>query len=487
MGQTLLPDSIQKRFTNVLQDSNYINQLNTLATSYLKINPNASRQIAAHVTELSPRLKYTRGYARALTILGNSYWYEGVYEFAQNYYLLAARQYQVIVDSIGLSQVYNNIGEVNKRLGENKKALEYLQRSIEFQTSDSLRAMTLYNIGELYVTIDQPEKATPYLNESIGIARSRNDERVIAYNYWSMARMREMQGRDREAFDYFRKAEELWIKLGETRSLIQTYQDMARALRQRDQLEEALTYLTKASTLATRIHVPDLRINTYLEYFKLDSARGNYKKAVYYLSRHNTLKDSVYDLLKAEQIARVQAIYETDLHERENQALRVEKKIKEAQLVSQNLLIIAVSFGFLVAGILVWMLIRQRKKILTANHDLKEKNEEINTQKNAIELQAAALVKLNEALQELNRSLEDRIDERSRQLVIQNQKLSEYAFFNAHKLRAPVASILGLINLIQTAEPHEQNTIIAHLKTCGDQLDSIIRNVSRELEDGMIP
>lgn len=487
IAQALLPDSIQRRFSGTLQDSNYVDQLNSLATSYLKTNPNASRQIVAHVAEISPKLKYTRGYARALTVMGNSYWYEGVYEFAQNYYLLAARQYQMIKDSIGLSQVYNNIGEVNKRLGENKKALEYLLRSLEFKKGDSTRAITLYNIGELYITLRQYEKANAYINESLNLAQYRNDERVIAYDYWSIARIEEKQGRHDEAFEYFHKAESLWVKLGETRSLIQTYQDMSRAYRLRGMHEEALVYLNKSAELATRIQVPDLRINTYLEYFKLDSAKGNFKRALYYLSRHNTLKDSVYNLLKIEQIARVQAVYETELHERENQELRVEKKIKDAQLVSQNMLIIAVSFGFLVAGILVWMLIRQRKKILNVNKDLKEKNEEVITQKNAIELQAAALVKLNEALQELNRSLEDRIDERSRQLLIQNQKLSEYAFFNAHKLRAPVASILGLINLVQTSEPHEHATIIAHLKTCGDQLDAIIRNISRELESGMIP
>ena len=61
--------------------------------------------------------------------------------------------------------------------------------------------------------------------------------------------------------------------------------------------------------------------------------------------RHNTLKDSVYNLVKAEQIARVQTIYETEMRERENRELKIEKTLKEAQIESQHVLIIVVSIG----------------------------------------------------------------------------------------------------------------------------------------------
>lgn len=482
----LLPDSLAHRFAGVKQDSNFVNHLNSLATHYLKTNPSVSRRIASFVVNLSSDLKFTRGYARGLTILGNSYWYEGTYEFAQNYYLLAARQYNDIGDSTGLSQVYNNIGEVNKRLGEYKLALDYLLRSLALKKSDSTRAITLYNVGELHIATGDYEKANDYIKESLVLALQRNDERVVAYDYWSGGRIKAKQGFDEESFKYFKLAESLWIKLGETRSLIQTYQDMAIACRKRDKLDLAGEYLDKASVLANRIEVPDLRITTYLEHFKLDSTRGNYERALYYLSRHNALKDSVYNLLKVEQIARVQAIYETEIHERENRELRIERELKEAQLRSQKAQLVAGFIGLVVSAVLVSILIFQRRKILKANRDLKGKNEEINIQKNAIEKQAAALLTLNETLQELNKSLEERIEERSRQLFLQNQKLSEYTFINAHKLRAPVASILGLIQLIDQAAPNERDTIVGHLRTCADQLDLVIRGISHDLEAAMV-
>ncbi len=236
-------------------------------------------------------------------------------------------------------------------------------------------------------------------------------------------------------------------------------------------------------------HYEELPICAYprrCERFEIDSTRGDFKQAIYYLARYNSLKDSVYNLLKAEQIARVQTIYENEFKERENQQLRIERTLKDEELRSKEGLLTVISIGLFIVGILAWILFRQRRQILKVNKKLQERNEEIHNQKEAIEMQATALLKLNEELQELNKTLEHRIEERSSQLLLQNQKLTEYTFVNAHKLRAPVASILGLINLMQQVTPEERETIVTLMKTCGEQLDNIIREISRNLETAII-
>lgn len=486
LAQHVLPDSVARRFANAPRDSVYIQQLNSLATSYLKTDPGSSRNIAAYAANLAPKIKFPRGYARALTVMGNSYWYEGIYEYAQNYYMLAAREYLALRDSIGLSQVYNNIGEVNKRLGEYPKALDYLLRSLDYKKNDSTRALTLYNIAELYMNLGDFTKAQQYIEQSLPMAISENDERVIAYNEWTIARMRIKLGAYDEARKYLTAAEKRWARLGETRSRIQTCQDLAILERKDGNLDAAEEYLEKTLQLSRQLRVPDLRVNTLAEYARIDSARGNYRRALEMFMASVTLKDSVYNLLKADQIARVQAIYENERHEQENLQLRNETALKEAQLATQHVLIIAITVGLGIASVLMYFLIRQRRKILEVNRDLKEKNEEIHEQKQAIEKQAIDLRTLNDRLQDLNRSLEERIDERTQQLRLQNQRLAEYAFINAHKLRAPVASILGLISLLEQADQGEQEEILRHLKTCGLRLDDTIHEIGRDLEGAMV-
>jgi tetratricopeptide (TPR) repeat protein len=472
-SQPSLPDSIRARFENVSQDSNYVNNLNALASEYLRSNPAAARSVCSHVLEVANRIKHTRGYARALTVMGNSYWYEGIYEFAQNYYLLAARQYRSINDSIGLGQTYNNIGEVYKKLNELPKALEYLLRSAELKKKDSsTRAITLYNIGELYIRMNDIEKGREYTNQSYEFAKHENNKRVIAFDFWSFAAIKQKENDLSAALKYLFQAEKLWSEIGETRSLVQTYQDISEVYREQKKYPEAEQYIEKAMQLAQTIKVADLQVKNYLRFARLDSIRGNYNRAFYHLYRHNELKDSVYNLLKAEQIARLQTIYETESREQENKQLRTEKDLRESQLAFQKITLITISIGLLITGALAWMLYRQQRKILF--------------QKDAIEVQAVAVLKLNEELQDLNKTLEARINERTSQLTVQNQRLAEYTFINAHKLRAPVASILGLINLYHQVNDSEKEMVLRHLKTCGEELDHVIKSVSRDLEGAII-
>jgi tetratricopeptide (TPR) repeat protein len=471
-GQTL-PDSLRRQFEGMTRDSVYVDKLNRLASDYLKTNPNTTRAIVAVTLDVAPKIKYMRGYARALTVMGNSYWYEGIYEFAQNYYLLAARQYQANHDSIGLGQTYNNIGEVYKKLGENEKALPYLLKSRDLTAKDSINyPLTMYNIGELYLRIGKTEEARTYIQKSFEAARAMKLTRVMAFNYWGMGTLKRIDRNYDGALADYTKAEKLWKELGEVRSLIQTNQEIADLYKLQKKYSDAEKRLVDALEMTSQINVADLQVSTYQRLSSLYALQGKHERALYFLNRHISLKDSVYNLLKAEQIARLQTIYETDTREKENQQLRSEGALRNSEFRTQRITLMAISVGLLLAGIFAFFLYQQRRRIAF--------------QKDAIEMQAVALLKLNEELQLLNKNLEERITERTSQLTIQNQRLTEYTFINAHKLRAPVASILGLINLVHQVAPEERDAILGHLKTCGDQLDSIIREVSRNLEAAIV-
>lgn len=485
-GQAQLPDSLA-RFNTRKHDSIYVVELNQLATDYLKLNPNASRKIALHTSEISQQINFKRGYARALTIIGNSFWYEGVYDLAQNYYLLAARQYQAIGDSIGLGQAYNNLGEVYKRMGEYSKALEFLHRAIQLKKRDSATyAITWYNIGELYNQTGEYDEAVKYFNRALTLALKDKNQRVTGYAYWGFAISSLHKKKYAEALEYFNKAERLFRMLKESRLLCQMYQDMADVYIQLKNYKQAEHYLNQAGQLSAIIRVPDLMVTNYYKFARLDSARGNYKEALRYMYKYNQLKDSVFNLVKSEQMARLQMAYETENRERENQQLRASNAINLAQIRFQRYVILSAVTGLAITIALSWILLRQRRRILKINQMIKEKSAEIERQKNQLELQSKAVAQLNEELTVLNRSLEQRIEERTRQLSLQNQKLMEYAYFNAHKLRAPVSSILGLINLLDQGLEKDTKTIIQHLRTCSEQLDAITRQISKNLESGII-
>lgn len=78
----------------------------------------------------------------------------------------------------------------------------------------------------------------------------------------------------------------------------------------------------------------------------------------------------------------------------------------------------------------------------------------------------------------INNGLEATIQERTRELANKNKALEEYAFITAHKLRAPLANILGLVTMIDGMKMNDQDKeVVANLNRSAQKLDEIIHSV----------
>jgi DNA-binding NtrC family response regulator len=68
---------------------------------------------------------------------------------------------------------------------------------------------------------------------------------------------------------------------------------------------------------------------------------------------------------------------------------------------------------------------------------------------------------------------------------IQHRKLLEIAFLQSHQVRRPVASILGLVSLINTSDPSDPRNadVIPRLKSAALELDEIIHDIIKKTED----
>ena len=71
------------------------------------------------------------------------------------------------------------------------------------------------------------------------------------------------------------------------------------------------------------------------------------------------------------------------------------------------------------------------------------------------------------------------MQERTKQLERKNKALEEYAFITAHNLRAPLASILGLVNLTSKIKfSDEEKVILEHLQLSAEKLDTIVHSMT---------
>ncbi|SMG12835.1 hypothetical protein SAMN05661096_00545 [Marivirga sericea] len=110
-------------------------------------------------------------------------------------------------------------------------------------------------------------------------------------------------------------------------------------------------------------------------------------------------------------------------------------------------------------------------------------NRKVTNQQKEILTQSEELQALNESLKSLNNHLEDKVIERTTELQLKNEKLAEYTFINGHQLRAPVATMLGLCNLLEyTQEVAEKEEIINKVKAEVEILNITIKEIRLKLE-----
>jgi hypothetical protein len=101
-------------------------------------------------------------------------------------------------------------------------------------------------------------------------------------------------------------------------------------------------------------------------------------------------------------------------------------------------------------------------------------------ERNTEEIRAQA-----EEIQGINENLEALVKDRTKELERKNKALEEYAFINAHQLRAPVASILGLLNLMKGIPLQgEEKDCMDHLQSSAKKLDEVVSSITEAIERG---
>jgi light-regulated signal transduction histidine kinase (bacteriophytochrome) len=128
----------------------------------------------------------------------------------------------------------------------------------------------------------------------------------------------------------------------------------------------------------------------------------------------------------------------------------------------------------LLGSVIVLLIVLYNRKTAWTNQN-ERLNKELNNK--VIELK-----RINDENDRIKSNLEKLVREETNQILKKNERLRKYAFINSHKIRAPLARILGLIQVINL----EQHEVINHeafkkLNDSSAELDEVIRDINRML------
>lgn len=87
-----------------------------------------------------------------------------------------------------------------------------------------------------------------------------------------------------------------------------------------------------------------------------------------------------------------------------------------------------------------------------------------------------------EKLNKLNTELENLVNERTLKIVQKNEQLTKYSYANAHRVRGPLARILGLLNISMLKTENDYHFYFTKIKFEAEEIDKILKEINADLD-----
>lgn len=515
-AQNRYADSLKHELKNHLQeDTIRIKILNDLAFEKHFSDPTSCLQYSLEARKLSQQINYSRGVALSYRHTGLAFWTQALFSSALEAFYKGLK----ISDSLNFRQIKaditGNIGLIQNGMGHYKEALKSFQTSYEMHhllNNRRREVVMLNNIGDCYFNLNLYSEALKAYNQSLSLGESM--PLLVETNCRNIGNVYEAQGDYKKAAEFYERAKLTGDAKKEKREMTLVRKSMASLYLKQGKKELAEETALEAAAIAKSGNYRAPLRDTYFLLSKIAESRQDYKLTFNYFQRATAYKDSIQNLGEVSRIASMQSDYDLQLKQKEIDFLTKESKLKRSELTRSYILLIVSALAIILLLLYALTIIKnfkyhkainlllkdrnskiliqnnllneQKEEMITLNDEIIQQRETATSQRDILAEKNKLIEKLNIELSSMNYNLEKLVEERTKVLESQNKALMEYAFINAHKLRSPVANILGLINLIELNDILEdKNQLITYLKKASIELDSITRSIGSALDIGL--
>jgi tetratricopeptide (TPR) repeat protein len=413
-------DSLLAELAKAKPDTNKVKLLNELSGAYFQQNLELSREYGEKVLALATELNYDMGIMRGNNLVGRCYAVQNNLPMALKYFqasLLMARKMKsarhegIMLSSI--SAVYSSNKDYNKAL---ESALE--AKKVNEKAGIKYMVSLMINIGYLYIQQNKFLEALPYYEEGLRQEKAYGTTETIgelANLYLNLGGVYIRMGDYVPTLQNYFKAAEILQQIGHTHhhtfamaDIGETYVRIAGGMSKKPlpdslhdkntNLNKAEYYLEQARVAGEKLELMDIRSEVYASLSELYAMRGQYEKAYTYKGRHMVLKDSLRNIDKEKEFAKIEAQF---LVQKQTDSLNYLNTRKDAEIKERKLERNAGIALISLAGIISLLLINRQK----LKHVQKRKAAEAETER----ITAVAQQQLNDftkSIQEKNELIE---------------------------------------------------------------------------------
>ena len=133
---------------------------------------------------------------------------------------------------------------------------------------------------------------------------------------------------------------------------------------------------------------------------------------------------------------------------------------------------------FIIGLVIIFFMMFLKSKYLFYRKQIVIRNDQLNRVAATLINQNNELHRQREEIKSINENLEGLIVEHTKGIEAKNKELSEYAFINAHLLRAPLSRIMGLTVLMEREPDHYSQDDLNRIKNLANEMDQVVRKIN---------
>jgi len=425
--------------------------------------------------------------ARAVSVKGSVNWAYAKYNLSLKWYFNSLSRYEELGDTLGIISSYNNIAEVYKKLQYHENSLRYLHQARSLiKASSKIDNMVLnnLNIAQVFIKISKNDSAIFYLDIAKNMPPKEASIEMVSFMNYLYAQFSKNQGHYDEAMVYLEQSIYFAELINNVVRLAAANLLLGELSVTMGDMEGAKKELEKVLGLSQKHGYEHIELDVYKNLYNVAIIQNDTNKAFENLLRYSQLKDTIYNLSVSRQAAEFETVYQLEKIEKENSLLQKRQNNSSTIINYQIAFLVAAVFALVIVVYFLLIVNRQRKFLKVAIAELEIKSRLVEAQKRKLEKQSRTTDILNKELTLLNKNLDSRAQQIAREMEVKNKKMNKYAFMNAHKLRAPIASILGLINLFgKDISAKDEKIMIRMLKESADKLDNVVYEIKDVIDE----
>lgn len=388
-AQDLNIDSCLRVLKTLKEDTNKVILLNKIAWNIAYTNLRQGLDYSKQSYDLARRLNYEREYPRICNTMGAIYADMAEVPLALDQYLEGLKFAKKYDQPASAAALYNSLGNLYGTTGETRKAMaNYLMSVKELKRAqpDRFPSGTYSNLVGIYTTLHNYDSAMYYSNLCIDYNIKHHNNSGLLTNYISLSEIYSAQKEGKKSLEAAEKAIALAKETKDDYTLSHAYVQLGNAYSLNEKYKEAFEALNQAVLYSKQTgDMPALELATfYLS--QIYEKTGDYKNSLKYFKEYKIYQDSTLNNESIQQVKNAEAKFENEKKQKEIELLGERQKLNEAENQKKKIYLSVALLGIVVLGFVLVILYRNNRLKQKTNQNLAAFNEEINRQKDLVEV-----------------------------------------------------------------------------------------------------